>query len=83
MYETKTLDYILQLQVEVAPPGPTALPKFYLSYHAVKKEKRNAVKWRIVFGASSHLPGFPSLNDSLEMGSNLLPEILSVFGFRL
>jgi hypothetical protein len=29
------------------------------------------VKWRIVFDASSHEPGSPSLNDILEMGLNL------------
>jgi len=50
-------------------------------HHAVKKEKRNAVKWRIVFGAS--LEGYPPLNDFLEMGTNLLPEILSVLRFGL
>jgi len=47
MYENKMLDYILQHQIEVAPPGPTAAPTFYLPHHAVKKEKRKAVKWRI------------------------------------
>jgi len=78
MYETKMLDYILQHQIEVAPPGPSASSKFYLPYHAVKKEKLKNVKWRIVFDASSNEPGFPSLNDSLEMGPNLLPEIVSV-----
>ena len=66
MYEAKTLDYILQHQVEVAPPGPSALSKFYLPHHAVTKEKRKNIKWRIVFDASSHEPGFPSLNDSLR-----------------
>ena len=84
MYENKMLDYILQHQVEVAPPGPTAAPKFYLPHHAVKKEKCTAVKWRIVFDASSHEPGSPSMNDFLEMGPNLLPEILSILlRFRL
>jgi len=78
MYENKMLDYILQHHVEVAPPGFSAESMFYLPHHAVKKEKREAVKWRIVFDASSHEPGSPSLNDSLEMGPKLLPEILSV-----
>jgi len=83
-YENKMVDYILQHQVEAAPPGPTAAPTFYLPHHAVKKEKCKAVKWRIVFYASSHEPGSPSLNDFLEMGSNLLPEIVSVLlRFRL
>ena len=40
MYENKMLDYILQHLVEVAPPGPTAAPKFYLPQHAVKKNAR-------------------------------------------
>jgi hypothetical protein len=56
MYETKMLDYILQHQVEVAPPGPSASSKFYLPLHAVKKEKRKNDKWRIVFEASSQEP---------------------------
>ena len=38
----------------------------------------------IVFEASSHESGSPSLNDFLEMGPNFLPEILSVLlRFRL
>jgi len=78
MYENKMLDYILKHQVEVAPPGPSEAPEFYLPHHAVKKEKHTAVKWRIVFDASSHEPGSPSLNDFLEMGPNLLPEIISI-----
>jgi hypothetical protein len=48
MYQNKNLDYILQNQVEVVPPGPSAASKFYLPHHAVKKEKRKSVKWRIV-----------------------------------
>jgi hypothetical protein len=84
MYENKMLDYILQHQVEVAPPGPSEASKFYLVHHAVKKEKHKAVKWRIIFDASSHEPVSPSLNNFLEMGPNLLPEILSVLlRFRL
>jgi hypothetical protein len=84
MYENKMLDYKLQNHVEVLPPGISAASKFYMPRHAVKKEKRKAVKWRIVFDASSLEPGSPSLNDFLEMGPNLLPEILSVLlRFRL
>ena len=42
------------------------------------------MKWGIVFDASSHEPGSPSLNDFLEMGPNLLPEKFSVLlRFRL
>jgi hypothetical protein len=73
MYENKMLDYVLQHQVEVVLPRPCVTPKFYLPHHAVKKEKRGAEKWRIVFDASSHESGSPSLKDFLEMGPNLLP----------
>jgi len=84
MYENKTLDYILQHQVEVTPPAPIAAPTFYRSPHAVKKEKRKSLKWLIAFDASSHEPGSPSLNDFQEMEPKLLPEILSVLlPFRL
>jgi hypothetical protein len=65
MYETKMLDYLLQHQVEVAPPGLSASSKFCLPHHAVKKEKRKNVKWRIDFDASSHEQGSTSLNHSL------------------
>ena len=46
--------------------------------------KVNDTKWRIVFDASSHEKGAPSLNDTLEMGPNLLPEIFAtLLRFRL
>jgi len=68
MYENKMLDYILQHQVEVAPLGPSEVSEFYLPHHAVKKEKTLCRKMGIVFDASSHEPGSPSLNNLLEMG---------------
>ncbi|GFR12329.1 reverse transcriptase domain-containing protein [Trichonephila clavata] len=38
----------------------------------------------MVFDASSHSPGHPSLNDALEAGPNLLPDILAMLlRFRL
>jgi hypothetical protein len=57
---------------------------YYLPYYAVEKEKRGDAKWRIVFDGSSHKDHAPSLNDALEMGPNLLPEILAtLLRFRL
>nr|XP_042900889.1 uncharacterized protein LOC122269870 [Parasteatoda tepidariorum] len=49
-------------------------PSSYLSQHAVKKKQQDDIKWRIAFDASSHAPDMSSLNDSLEVGPNLLPE---------
>ncbi|XP_021929921.1 uncharacterized protein LOC110834758 [Zootermopsis nevadensis] len=78
MYHNHMLDYILKNQVEVVPPDETFDNVFHLPHHAVKKGKRGATKCRIVFDASSHEQGFPSLNDTLEMGPNLLPEKLAI-----
>jgi len=77
IYYVHMLDYIQCGQVE--PVGPSEeQDTFYLPHHAVSKGKRGDTKWRIVFDASSHEKGAPSLNDTLEMGPNLLPEILAI-----
>jgi hypothetical protein len=77
------LDYIQKGQVEIAltEENPDSL---YLPHQAVKKEKHGNTKWRIVFDASSHEDNEPSLNEVLEIGPNLLPEIFAVIlRFRL
>jgi hypothetical protein len=49
-----------------------------------KKTKRDMTKCRIVYDASFHEKEFPSLNEVLEIGPNLLPNVLSVLlRFRL
>jgi len=78
------LDYIRKGQVEIVPSGEGNLDEFYLPHHAVKKEKRGETRWRIVFDGSSHEDHAPSLNDTLEIGPNFLPEILAtLLRFRL
>ncbi|KAF8769850.1 Protein P like protein [Argiope bruennichi] len=71
--------------VELADNSPCNESKlFYLPHHIVKKQKNGEKKWRIVFDTSSHTPGHPSLNDALEQGPNLLPEIFAtLLRFRL
>ena len=71
------LDYIRKDQVEVAPINKNYDVLYYLPHHVVKKHKDGGVKQRIVFDASSHEQDSPSLNDVLEIGPNLLPEILA------
>jgi hypothetical protein len=84
MYFDHMLDFIIKKQIEVAPPDGTSEHVFYKRHRAVKKKKNNTTKWKIFFDASSHEQGFPSLNDALEMGPNLLPEILAtLLRFRL
>ena len=83
IYYAQMVDYIAKGQVGVAPlEDSTAM--FYLPHQAVKKVKNGRTKWRIVFDASSHESNAPSLNEVLEMGPNLQPEILAILlQFRL
>nr|XP_042897565.1 uncharacterized protein LOC122269298 [Parasteatoda tepidariorum] len=85
MYVTLMEDYIDKRQVEIAPENHDKEEKsYYIPHHVVIKEKNAEIKGRIVFDASSHTPGHPSLNDALEQGPNLLPEILAtLLRFRL
>jgi hypothetical protein len=76
IYYNHMLDYIQCGQVEVVGSEKEPEGAFYLHHHAMSKGKRD-IKWRIVFDASSHEKGAPSLNDTLEMGPNLLPEIVA------
>jgi len=77
VYHDHVLDYIKKGKVEIAPSEEGTADKFCLSHHAVKKEKRGEAKLRIVFDGSSNEDHAPSLNDVLEMGPNLPPEILA------
>nr|XP_042898564.1 uncharacterized protein LOC122269446 [Parasteatoda tepidariorum] len=77
-------DYIDKKHVEVVSETHNEEGLYYLPHHAVKKITNGETKWRIVFDASSHSPGHPSLNDALEVGPNLLPDILAtLLRFRL
>lgn len=77
MYYAHMTDYIEKGHVEQVATTESTPDVFYLPHHAVKKQRHGATKWRIVFDASSRDTGSPSLNGALEMGPNLLPEILS------
>ncbi|GFQ95402.1 integrase catalytic domain-containing protein [Trichonephila clavata] len=84
-YAKQMQDYIDKKQVEaVLKDTQNEVRLFYLLHHAVKKITNEEIKWRIVFDASSHSPGHPSLNDALEAGPNLLTDILAMLlRFRL
>jgi hypothetical protein len=70
--------------VEVAYAEDPTGTVFYLPHQRVKKEKHGKIKWRKFFDASSHEDNAPCLNNIVEMGPNLLPEILAIFlRFRL
>ncbi|KAI3375601.1 hypothetical protein L3Q82_003921 [Scortum barcoo] len=58
--------------------------KYYMPHHAVLREDKITTKLRVVFDASSHEDGSPSLNDCLLTGPNLNPNLLDVLiKFRL
>lgn len=56
----------------------------YLPYHAVIRDDKATTKLRVVFDASAHEDGCPSLNDCLLTGPNLNPDLLTILvRFRL
>ncbi|KAK3522808.1 hypothetical protein QTP86_001571 [Hemibagrus guttatus] len=58
--------------------------KYYMPHHPVIRDDKATTKLRIVFDASSHEEGLPSLNDCLLIGPNLNPDLLHVLiKFRL
>lgn len=55
-----------------------------MPHHAVLRQDKTTTKLRVVFDASSHEEGCPSLNDCLFEGPNLNPDLLDVLiRFRL
>ncbi|GFW35054.1 integrase catalytic domain-containing protein [Trichonephila clavipes] len=63
---------------------PTVRAVFYLPHQAVFRQESLTTKMRIVFDASSHEDGQPSLNDCIWSGGNLNPNIFHlIISFRL
>ncbi|GFU90604.1 reverse transcriptase domain-containing protein [Trichonephila clavipes] len=63
---------------------PTDRAVFYLPHQAVFRQESRTTKMRIVFDASSHEDGQPSLNDCIWSGGNLSPNIFHlIISFRL
>lgn len=61
-----------------------AKPVTYLPNRGVERDDAPTTKCRPVFDGSAHLKGQPSINDMLEVGPNLNPEIMEVLlRFRL
>ena len=59
--------------VEVEPEPEEA--GYYLPHHAVHKADSSTTKTRIVFNASAAQRGKKSLNDLLDSGPSLLPDL--------
>ncbi|XP_021424211.2 uncharacterized protein LOC110493928 [Oncorhynchus mykiss] len=86
-YNEVVEDYLQQDMAEDVPKDNASSAdnvKYYLPHHAVLREDKVTTKLRVVFDASSHEDGCPSLNDCLLTGPNLNPDLLSVLiKFRL
>lgn len=86
-YKNVMEDYLQQGICEDVPENAaesTETVKYYLPHHAVLRKENSTTKLRVVFDASSHEAGSPSLNDCLLTGPNLNPDLLDVLiKFRL
>lgn len=51
---------------------------YYIPHRGVTRESSETTKLRIVNDASSHAKNSPSLNDCMESGPNLLPELFKI-----
>ncbi|GFX95569.1 integrase catalytic domain-containing protein [Trichonephila clavipes] len=73
---------IIERVLETEKPIDRAV--FYLPHQAVFRQESLTTKMRIVFDASSHEDGQPSLNDCKWSGENLNPNIFHlIISFRL
>ncbi|XP_064472609.1 uncharacterized protein LOC135387252 [Ornithodoros turicata] len=75
-YDATMREYFVEGHAEpVSGPDPTR-NVYYLPHHAVIRMEAVTTKVRIVFDASSHVPGQPSLNEVLSKGPNLKSNLL-------
>ncbi|XP_064470095.1 uncharacterized protein LOC135384823 [Ornithodoros turicata] len=75
-YDQTMREYFTEGHAEpVRDPDP---PRnlYYLPHHAVIRKDAVTTRIRIVFDASSHIPGQPSLNDVLSKGANINSDLL-------
>lgn len=88
-YNDVIQDYLQQGICEDVPKNTSVAEQlesvtYDMPHHAVLQEDKVTTKLRVVFDASSHEEGCPSLNDCLLTGPNLNPNLLDVLiKFRL
>ncbi len=83
MYHEQFSGYLKEGFIRPANPEYTGV-MMYLPHRDVVRVEATTTKCRPVFDGSSHMKGAPSLNQALEVGPNLNPELLEVLmRFRL
>jgi hypothetical protein len=78
VYHDQMFNYIKHEQVEIAPPTEGTQETYYLPHHLVRKNKCGNLKRRIIFDGGAHERDASPFNDGLEVGPNLLPELISL-----
>ncbi|XP_023312572.1 uncharacterized protein LOC111692709 [Anoplophora glabripennis] len=57
---------------------------YYMPHRHVYRDDKETIRIRCVYDASAHMPGFPSLNNLLCTGENLIPLLLTILiNFRI
>ncbi|XP_064476123.1 uncharacterized protein LOC135390028 [Ornithodoros turicata] len=74
-YHDTISEYFLEGHAEKAPEVPQE-NLYYLPHHAVIRKEAVTTKVRVVFDASSHVSGAPSLNQVLQKGPNINADLL-------
>lgn len=78
-YDACIRDYVAKGYAEpVEESNPPKGPVYYMPHQAVVRHESQTTKMRVVFDASSSLAGRLSLNDVLESGPNLNPELIDL-----
>ncbi|XP_037506909.1 uncharacterized protein LOC119382991 [Rhipicephalus sanguineus] len=77
-YDTTIRQYWQMGHAEVVPERQSDNAVYYMPHREVVREDSLTTKLRVVFDASSHEKGYMSLNDCLDKGTNLNPDLLRV-----
>lgn len=79
MYDKAIREYMDTNCAEIVTDCSNENQFYFMPHRAVYREDRTTTKVRVVFDASAHAPGLPSLNELLLPGENLVPNLLKVF----
>ncbi|XP_064485951.1 uncharacterized protein LOC135398480 [Ornithodoros turicata] len=79
-YDMTIRQYLLNDHAEHVrePESPVSGPIYYMPHHTVIRRDRETTKVRIVFDASSKMPGEVSLNETLHAGPDLNSDVLDL-----
>lgn len=83
-YDSAVREYMNNDCAELSPEVINSNRTYFMPHRAVYRNDKDTTKIRVVFDASAHAPGLPSLNDVLLQGENLVPHLFQVLlNFRM